>query len=283
MEADSTTFNVNRAPAQINQQIGVRACRQLQFFLEDASCFFQFIEVVRFRSGKASISFPQLGVVKAKQKTEWRRGSWVISARSVEGSKDHDRCPDSSELVDTFKIVVIEPDASMRHIFSQQTSIERPMDEIAFAESQCIFTEDTLLGTVGGILRHRESFFDECPIWLDPRGIGQFRLDEKFSSWRIENPLVVSFAGLVKNGSAAGRSNRIEDHFLLVLHIESVPGRIDQDVGLIRHELGQLLGEHLIPGLQCTKAGFVLDGGLVNHLGIFGRDAIGSRGTHDQQ
>ncbi len=34
--------------------------------------------------------------------------------------------PNSSELVDTFKIAVIEPDASMRHVFSQQTGIERP-------------------------------------------------------------------------------------------------------------------------------------------------------------
>src|SRR6185312_8620614 len=101
------------------------------------------------------------------------------------------------------------------------------MDEIAFAESQGIFSEDPLFGAVGGILRYGESLFDECPVGLDPCGIGQFRLDEKLSSWRIENPLAVTFAGLIENCSATGRSNRIEDYLLLVLHIESVPGRID--------------------------------------------------------
>src|SRR5574338_94606 len=125
----------------------------------------------------------------------------------------------------------------MRHVFSQLTGIECPMDKIAFAESQCIFAEDTLLCTVGGILWHRESFFDERPIGLDPRGIGQFRLDEKFSSWRIENPLAVTFAGLIENCSTTGRSERIENYLLLVFHIESVPGRIDQDVGRVRQEL----------------------------------------------
>ncbi len=111
------------------------------------------------------------------------------------------------------------------------------MDEIAFAESQCIFAEDPLLGAVGGILWHRESLLDEGPIRLDPRGIGQFRLDEKFSSRRIEDPPVVTFAGLIENCSATSRSNRIEDYLFLVFHIESVPGCIDQDVRLARHDL----------------------------------------------
>ncbi len=68
-----------------------------------------------------------------------------------------------------------------------------------------------------------------------------------------------------------------------MLHIESVPGRIDHDVRLTRYELGQLLGEHLIPILQWSQTGMVLDGGLVKRRSMIGRDACGRQSTHDQE
>jgi hypothetical protein len=46
VEADSTAFDVNHAPGQINQEIRLGASSQFEFFFKDASRFFQLGGVV---------------------------------------------------------------------------------------------------------------------------------------------------------------------------------------------------------------------------------------------
>jgi hypothetical protein len=52
VKPDSTTLYVNRVPAQIDQEISLWASGQLEFFLKDASCLFQFDGIVEIQVWK---------------------------------------------------------------------------------------------------------------------------------------------------------------------------------------------------------------------------------------
>ena len=114
--------------------------------------------------------------------------------------ENHDGRADLCQAIHTLQIVIVQSNATVRDIFSQESRIESAMNEEAFAEPQCIFPQYARLDAVRVTLRW-QSFFNEGPIRLHPHRIDELRLNGEFprgvsnTHWPLASGLVQAAAG----------------------------------------------------------------------------------------
>ncbi len=86
----------------------------------------------------------------------------------MQESENHDRGTDLRELVHPLEVVVVQADTAMGHILAQKPRVERPMNEIAFAEPQGIISEHARLEAMLRIGGDAQPLFEKGPVRFDP-------------------------------------------------------------------------------------------------------------------
>lgn len=201
--------------------------------------------------------------------TGFGQGSNEKAGRFCTRLEDHDGRADARKLIDALQIVVVQSDAAVRDVPSQQSRVERPVDEVALSESQRVFAKHARFHPIGLIAGNGQAFFDEGPIRFDPDGIHQLGLNVKFAPWRIEDPLAGGFARLVEYRSASCGGKGVQHDSVAPFDEEVVSRRVDDDVWTVRNQLRELPCQGLVTGLQGKQGGRIADG---RGLGLAGLD-----------
>ena len=96
-----------------------------------------------------------------------------------------------------FKRVITESDAAMGDVGSQHSSVQRAMNEIAFAESEGIVSQNACFNPVLGSRWNGFSFLNEGPIGFVPCGVFDFTGNGEHSPRSIKHPAIGGIAGIL--------------------------------------------------------------------------------------
>ena len=141
MQLRTSALDHHCAVDEIHNDVGLRACGELDFFGKNPGRFLEGGRIVDVDCEDVlSFGCPG-GRNEDERRNQENEKPGEDGRASQHPSEDHDGRADPRQLIDTLQVIIIQPNAAMRDILAQQSRVESAMDEIAFAESKRILSQ----------------------------------------------------------------------------------------------------------------------------------------------
>ena len=140
MQLRTSAFDHQCAVDEIHDDVCLRACGELHFFRKNPGRFLEGGRIGDIYCEDVLCFGCPGGRNEEERRNQENEKLGEAGGASQHPSEDHDGRSDPRQLIDTLQVVIIQPNAAMGDILTQQSRVESAMDKVAFAESKRILS-----------------------------------------------------------------------------------------------------------------------------------------------